>query len=207
VGFAAARRVAWLFVLENDIMKKAQMWTTAAAVAAILGLVYVAGPGAAQPGADDITKIAAAIKSGDKEGAKKLAAAYAKKAETVEEAMDLFKRKDKDGIGFGAGPKETDGIEAKIRDVARDAPKDYAKNAALYEKMAYNAAAIGMIAEELAPKGDKGMKTRKAWLNAVTDMQAGAASLAKAKSAADVKTAATKMNNACTACHSVFRTN
>jgi hypothetical protein len=188
-------------------MKKAQIWMTAAALAAILGLVYLAGPGAAQPGADDIDKIADAIKSGNKDGAKKMAAAYAKKAETVEEPMDLFKLKKKEGIGFGTGPETTDGIEKRVRDSAMEAPKDYAKNAALYEKMAYRAAAIGMVAEEFAPKGDKGMKTRKAWLNAVGDMQAGAAELAKAKSAAAVKTAATKMNNACSACHSVFRTN
>ena len=40
----------------------------------------------------------------------------AKKADSVEDAMDLFKKKDKGGIGFGSGPKETDGIEVKIHE-------------------------------------------------------------------------------------------
>ncbi len=189
-------------------MKKVHVWMTAAAVAAVLGLVYAATSGAAGEGGDVkevVAKIATAIKKGDKDGARKLAETYAKKADSVEDAMDLFKKKDKDGIGFGSGPKETDGIEVKIREVARDGAKNYAKDAARYEAMGYNAAAIGMIADVMTPKKDIGQKTVKGWKMAIADQQEAALALAKAKSAGDVKTAATKLNNACIACHAEWR--
>lgn len=213
-------------------MKKVHVWMAAAAVTAVVGLVYAANSGAAgsNGGAevvakvtlarptclvvtagesgdvkDVVAKIAAAIKKGDKAEARKLAETYAKKADSVEDAMDLFKKKDKDGIGFGSGPKETDGIEVKIREVARDGAKTYAKDAKLYEAMGYNAAAIGMIADVMTPKKDIGQKTVKGWKAAIADQQEAAFALAKAKSAGDVKTAATKLNNACIACHAEWR--
>ena len=189
-------------------MKKLHLWMAGATLAAILGLVYAAGPGSAGDNADVIAtvkKIAAAIKKGDKEEARKLAEAYAKKADSIEEVMDLFKKKDKGGMGFGAPPKEKDGIEVKIREVARDVPSDYTKNAAKYEEMGYNTAAIGLIGEILTPKKDSGKKTVKGWKTANADMQEAALALAKAKGAAGVKTAATKLNNACIACHGEWR--
>jgi hypothetical protein len=190
-------------------MKKRHLWMTGAVLAAILGLVYAASPGSA--GDDNkeliamVKKIAAAIKSGDKSGARAMAEAYAKKADSIEDVMDLFKKKDKGGIGFGAPPKETDGIEVKIREVARDVPKDYTKNAARYEEMGYNTAAIGLIGEIMTPKKDVGTKTIKGWKTANADMQEAAIGLAKAKGAAEVKTAASKLNNACIACHAEHR--
>jgi hypothetical protein len=188
-------------------MKKVHVWMAAAAVAAMLGLIMVAGLGAqgGDPVEVVVDKIATALKKGDKDGARKLAEAFAKKADSVEEAMDLFKKKDKGGIGFGSGPKETDGIEVKIREVARDVPKNYAKDAKLYEAMGYNAAAIGLIAEVMTPKKDIGQKTVKGWKTAIADQQEAAFALAKAKSGGEVKTAATKLNNACIACHAEWR--
>jgi hypothetical protein len=189
-------------------MKKQHLWMAGAMLAAVLGLVYATGPGSAGDNADVIAtvkKIAAAIKSGDKSGARTMAEAYAKKADSVEDVMDLFKKKDKGGMGFGAPPKEKDGIEIRIRDVARDVPTDYAKNAAKYEEMGYNTAAIGLIGEIMTPKKDKGKSTVKGWKTANADMQVAAIALAKAKSAGDVKSAATKLNNACIACHGEWR--
>src|SRR5262249_4010449 len=103
-------------------MRKVWMGLMAAVLAVGFGLAYAANSGAA--GGDDagpiIDKIAAALKSGDKAGAKKMAEDYKKKAESVEDAMDMFKKKDKGGFGFAPGtPKELDGIEVKIREVAR----------------------------------------------------------------------------------------
>jgi hypothetical protein len=189
-------------------MKKLHLWMMGAMLAAVLGLVYAAGPGAAGDSAEvvaTVKKIAAAIKKGDKEGARKMAETYAKKADSVEEVMDLFKRKDKGGLGFGAPPKEKDGIELRIRDSARDVPSDFAKNAAKYEEMGYHTAAIGLIGEIMTPKKDKGKSTVKGWKTANADMQEAALALAKAKGAANVKSAATKLNNACIACHGEWR--
>src|SRR6266581_3219398 len=156
-------------------MTKVRMWMTAATLAGIVALVYASGSQGA--GDDDarvvVDKIAAALKSGDKEGANKLAAVYRKKAETVEDAMDLFKKRDKGGIGFAPGtPKELDGIEVKIREAARDGDKAYAKNAARWQELAWNAAAIGLIGEHFTPKKDMGKKTVKGWMTTNAEMQA-----------------------------------
>jgi Cytochrome C' len=189
-------------------MNKVHMWMTVAVLAA-LGLAYVAGPTSAG-GEDDprgvVERIAAAVKKGDMDGAKKMAGAYAKKAESVEEVMDLFKTKKKGGIGFGNKP--TDGIESKYREVARDGAKGLSADASKYENMAYITVAIGLIAEAKVPEKDAGKKLRKTWLQSSQDMQEGALALAKAaksKTAADVKTAAARVNAACNACHSDFR--
>jgi hypothetical protein len=198
-------------------MKKTRIWIMFSTLAAIVGLVYTAGSGTAgdekefKGKADELVD---AVKKGDMDGARKIAAAIAKKAEAKgvdrEElgVMDLFKRKDKGGWGFGGGPKETDGIELKVREVARDGPKDLSKFGNLYELMAHRATAIGIIAEAMAPKKDEGTKKVKNWMQYTKDMQEGAESLAKAakaKSAKDVKDAVSKMNAACNACHSEWR--
>ena len=70
--------------------------------------------------------------------------------------------------------------------------------------------AIGLIAAAKTPKTDKGKATVKGWMQANAEMLEGAQALAKAaqaNGAADVKTAATKLNNACNACHSEHRSN
>src|SRR5882724_8472803 len=145
-----------LTTLGETDMKKVHVWMATADSAALLSLVMVAGLGAR--GGDPVEDVIA-----------KMAETYAKKADSVEDAMDLFKKKDKGGIGFGSGPKETDGIGVKIREVARDTPKNYAKDAARYEAMGYNAAAIGMIADVMTPKKDIGQKTVKGWKAAIAD--------------------------------------
>jgi hypothetical protein len=195
-------------------MRKVQVWTGIAALAMALGLIYAANSLArgddVAAARGDILKIAEAVKSGDMSGAKKLAAAAGKKHE-LEPVMDAFKRKDKEGIGFGAGPKEKDGIEAMYRDIGGAAggkPKE--KDAALFETMAHNTIAVGLIAEAKTPTKDEGKKTVKGWKQANQDMLEGAQALAaaaKAKNMAGIQKAATKVNAACNACHSEHRNN
>jgi hypothetical protein len=189
-------------------MNKVRVWMAAGMVAAVVGLIYAAGTSKAGGNKEivaTVDKIADAIKSGDMDTAKKLAAA-AKKYD-LEDVMDLFKTVKKDGRGW-KGAKPTDGIEAKIREVARDGDKNIAKNTAIYEEIGPVTAAIAMIAEAKAPEKDSGKKLKKNWIQWSQDVQEGAVALAKAaksKSAADTKTAMTKINNACNACHSDFR--
>jgi hypothetical protein len=189
-------------------MKKVRVWSAATMVAAALGLIYASGPSIAgdKDVAGAVKKIAALVKSGDMSAAKKMGADAAKKFD-LEDVMDLFKIKKKGGIGW-TGCKDTDGIEAKIREVARDGDKNVAKNAAAYEEIASITAAITIIAEAKTPEKDVGKKLRKNWLQWSQDVQQGAEALAKAakgKAAIDAKNAMTKMNNACNACHSDFR--
>ena len=189
-------------------MKRARVWMAAGMLAAGLGLVYSARLGAGDTPAPDVLKIAAAVKKGDMDNAKQMAAALVKTVDALEDVMDLFKVKKKGGIAW-PGAKDTDGIEAKIREVARDGTKNAVKDAPMFEEIAATSKAIGLVAEAWSPKvKDMGKKSRKAWDQYVTDMLAGTDALSKAaksKSAAEIKTAATKLNNACNACHSDFR--
>lgn len=188
-------------------MNQVRVWMTAVGLAA-LGLIYVAGTGSAGGEGSAravVEKIAAAVKQGDMATAKKLAAAYAKKADGVEDVMEVFKPKNKGGIGFGKGA--TDGIEKALRAAARDGAK--AKDAANYEEAAYVITAVGLITDAYAPNvKESAKKKRKNWEKASHDMNEAAEGMvkaAKSKAAADLKTAATRVNNACTACHADFR--
>ena len=181
----------------------------AAAVLAVAGLVYAAGAGEGGGLKGDVRKIAAALKKGDKAGAEMQAKATAKKVEELADLMHLFKLRTKQGLGVGekAGPKN-DGIEAKLREIGRDAPTGIAKDAAGLEQMGYDTAAIGLITEVMAPAKDQGKKLRKDWIEWSKDMQESSLALAKAakaQGAQDVKAAAVKVNNSCNACHSVYR--
>jgi hypothetical protein len=196
-------------------MKKVRVWMAAVLVAAALGLIFTARPGSAAGDVDEaaikaaraeVEKIAAAIKSGDMDGAKKMAAAT--KKHDLENIMWAFKPKAKLGIGFGAGDKLTDGIEVKYREVARDGAK--AKEVPLFEQMGYITQAVALVAEARTPDKDKGKGTVKGWQTAVKDMMSGGQDLvkaSKAKGAAESKVAATKVNNACNACHAEWRNN
>jgi hypothetical protein len=175
-------------------------------VAAALGLIYAAGPGTAGEDSkeirDAVLKIAAKIKAGDMAGAKSMAAA-AKKYD-LEDVMSLFKPKKKGGLGW-PGCKPTDGIELKIREVARDGDPGAAKHAAMYEYIGNVTAAIGLIAETNPQGKDSGKKLRKNWLEWAGDVQKGGQKLTKTSAPADAKATITKINNACNACHSDFR--
>jgi hypothetical protein len=195
-------------------MKKAPVWFAAATLAAV-GAILVAGrSGAGDEKAlmNNIDKVAAALKSGDKEGAKKQAEAVAKKIEEVVEAMDLLKPRKKGGYGVGEKPGAIvpDGIEQMLIKIGRDAPAKGTlnKDADAYEQMGYRTAAIGLIAHAKTPAKDMGKKTRKDWMtwsNEMVEVSLQLAAAAKAKSPADVKSAAAKLNNNCNSCHTVFR--
>jgi hypothetical protein len=184
-------------------MNQVRVWMAAVVVAAAIGLIFAAGPGTAGdagPANGDVKKIADAVKAGKTADAKTMAVAANKKYAELEDVMTAFKTKKKGGLGW-TGSKEGDGIELKIREVARDG----GKTAGFYEEIGNTIAAVGLIAEARTPAKDKGKATVKGWKAANEEMLEGAAALAKAKSAAELKAAATKINNACNACHSEWR--
>jgi hypothetical protein len=168
--------------------KTVRWWAAGAAVLAVGGLLYVAGAGVAGGGGG--------VK-GD----------VAKKLESVEEVMDLFKTKKKGGYPI-TGFKDTEGIESVLRVLGRDGPKNAAKDAPMVEEMGYVTAAIAEIAHAKAPTKDQGKKLRKDWLQWSKDMEEGALELSKAAQgtgASAVKTAAAKVNASCNNCHAVYR--
>ena len=179
----------------------------AASVLAAAGLILVIGTTAVGQDADGIRKIASLVKAGDMVIAKKEAAAYAKKHNDPEDLMTAFKDAKKKGLGVAGGDI---GIEKTLNKVGRDAPTaaNMAKMAAGYEQMGYDIAAVGLITEALAPAGNMVKKTRKDWLAWATgSVEAGlkVAEAAKKSSAADIKSAAAKVNSNCNSCHTTFR--
>ncbi|MBY0526342.1 MAG: cytochrome c [Gemmataceae bacterium] len=166
-----------------------------------------------------ILKIAASLEKGDKDGAKKEAAALAKKMQgkkpevEMEELMHMFQLRSKKGLGAGtkAGAIMPDGIEKKIEILAEKAipAKQLDDEAKGLEEMGYHLAAIGEIAALAVPiEKDMGKKKVKDWVKWSEDMKAAGVDLAagaKGKKADAIKTAADKANTSCTKCHDVFR--
>jgi hypothetical protein len=183
-------------------MKKTRLWLGTGAVALLAGVAVIIGQAQAVE-KDQIKKIAEMIKKGDTAGAKKAAEAYAKKNTDVDELMTAFKPAKKGGM-------MEPGIEQTLIKVGRDAPTAtaIAKSAGDFTDMGYYTAAVGMVTEAAAPAKDMGKKSRKDWIEWAKTTQEGGLKLAeagKAKSAAGVKDAASKINNACNSCHTVFR--
>ena len=196
-------------------MSRARMGIAGSLAAAAVGALWLSGTISAgdnkaiREGTD---KVAAALQKGDKDGAKKQADTLAKKVDDFGEVMDLFKPRKKGGYGVGEMPGAItpDGIEQMLLKIGRDAPAagTLAKNAAAFEQMGYRIAAIGLVAHAKAPTANQGKKTVKDWNSWSDDTVTGGLALAaaaKAKGAQDVKTAASKLNNACNSCHTIFR--
>lgn len=196
--------------------------TTALALAAVAGLLYLAGPGTAGGKEENaqkanVLKLAKMIGAGNADAAAKVAAAVGKQAkdddarlEMVADVMHLLKKRSKGGLGFGEKKpsRGADGLEDKINEVRRDAPAGVAKDADAYQQMGYRLAAVADLTKALAPAKDSAGKKRADWLKWSDEMHASSMKLveaAKSKSGAEVKAAATKLNAACNACHSVFR--
>jgi hypothetical protein len=188
-------------------MLKVRIGTMVFGFAAAAGLMLALGTSViGQGGEGDVKKIAALIKKGDMVGAKKAAAAAHKGIE-IEDVMNLFKPAKKKGIGVTGSDL---GIENMLLKIGRDAPTaaNAMKMAEAYEEMGYNIAAIGLITEHKAPEKNVGKMTKQAWLQSTTDMvETGVklAEAAKAKNPADLKAQATKVNNNCSSCHTIFR--
>jgi cytochrome c551/c552 len=188
-------------------MLKTNVSKLALSLFAMAGLAVLVGTALGNPDASAIKKIAELVKKGDLPAAKKMAAEYAKKHADLEDLMHGFKPAKKGGIGVTGSDQ---GIEQTLNKIGRDAPTAAAmtKMAKSWEEMGYDIAALGLITAEFAPEKDSGKKTRKAWVEWSEGMvDSGKALSAAAKSAApaDVKTQASKVNNSCNSCHSLFR--
>lgn len=187
--------------------------TLTAVAAAALVWSGPSGAGDAKALQASIDKIAAALKKGDKDGAKSMADALAKKTEEIAEVMDLFKPRKKGGFGVGekpgsVEPDHIDQLLVKMSGPNPPAPATLKKHAAALEQMAYRTAAIALISGAKAPEKNQGKKTRKDWIAWSTEMHDGAIALAEAAKAmkvADIKSGASKTYGACANCHGVFR--
>jgi hypothetical protein len=190
-------------------MLKLRLGTLSVGLLAAAGLLLALGSSAVGQGGDnDVKKIADLIKKGDMAGAKKAAQEYAKKKE-IDEVMYLFKPVKKyNGLGVTGSDQGIEQVLIKLNNAAPTAAI-MAKMADSYAEMGYNIAAVGLITEFHAPTQNMGgKKTKEEWTKWTTGSVEAALKLAeaaKAKNVADVKTQASKVNNNCNSCHTIFR--
>jgi hypothetical protein len=200
-------------------MMRLRAWMTGAALLAAATLIWIAGSRAAA-GDDEkahpkkVLEMAAKMKT-DKDEGMKMAAAFAKKLDTLEHVMHSFKPRKKGGLGVGPKPEEItpDGIELYIIQTQRDGitATALAKQAKALEDLAYHSAAIAEVArnfdsDELFKGAKKGKK--KDWQDLAArsrDASLKLAAAAQAKGAGEIKSAAKVLNDVCNACHSIFR--
>jgi hypothetical protein len=191
------------------------MMIAGATLSAVFALVSMTGPSYAGGGKDlgaAVKKVADAIKSGDKDGAAKLAKDTAKGIEDIGDLMHLFKPRTKGGLGVGSKKVVTndakDGIEAMIRDFARgDGIAGAGKISGSLEETGYWIAAMAEISAAKGWDKDQGKKTKKNWTMWMADMKEAGIEFSKVSAAKGntLKAVATKVNNACNNCHSVFK--
>lgn len=190
-------------------MKARSYVVGAGCLAAGLWLLTARAGGAADEKAaqEAVFKVADLLAKNDQEGAKKEAAAVAKKFE-LDEIMALFKLRAKKGLGVGPkGAIKPDGIEALFQNMEKKGPPQ--KDAPAVERSAYISAAIAMIAVDKCPVQKKEKdKDPKEWKQWCEDMRKGSLELAAALKdykPADIKSTVKKLNESCINCHGPFR--
>jgi hypothetical protein len=136
-------------------------------------------------------------------------AAIKKKYEDLNTLMHGYKPRERGGIGVG--PKDKgDGIEIKLNALAKRALSKMAigKEKDDLIKVGHINIALAKIADAYTPAKPKGAKGPKDWKKYVEEMEKSSKSLidaAKAGDPAALKKAATELNNSCNSCHSDFR--
>lgn len=147
----------------------------------------------------------------DTKAVKELAAKTGKSLKETIDLMDLFRLRDKGGLGVGVKPGPTparDGIEAMIRELARNVPPAALKDIPALEEMGYTIAAMGLMVDAKGPPATADAKGKKLWHEYAHDTETTGIAFAKAvasKNPATIKLAATKVNIACGGCHAFFR--
>jgi soluble cytochrome b562 len=198
-------------------MRTHKVLAAGAAVLA-LGIVFLAAGQAADDKGprEDVDKLAGvAAKSPD--DLQKKADAFAKNLDSLEDVMNLFKKRTKDpknpggyGIGKVATNAPDDGIEARIQNYGKKSPTgpQLKKDKDDLIEMVNRTKAIAAITIAKTPKKKEGDKDPKDWKEYSEEMVKQADALGKAIEAADpkaVKDAASKLNGSCTNCHGKFR--
>jgi cytochrome c556 len=158
----------------------------------------------------DIVTLASLIEEGKEAEAQKLAAAMRKKYDDLLTIMTAYKPTKRKGLGVGPkGP--ADSIETKIQSMAKRPPSAdvLSKQKADFLRMGYVNAAIADVTILYTPK-PKGGKGKAEWERHSKDQRKASLELVEAIKSGDpkkVKTASKRLDDACTSCHSDFRSN
>ena len=158
-----------------------RLWITGISVAAVCGLVPSSDGFQADKKRDlqiIVKRIAAEIKNGNADEAKKMALAAAKDIDEVADLMRLYRNREKGGLGWGSMPGDNpqrDGIDLWLRDLARDRPAKYGKND---EEAAYWIAAMAEITSAI-PKFSNVEETQSKWNEGAKRQRLAAAEFVK----------------------------
>jgi hypothetical protein len=165
--------------------------------------------------AAEIQKLADLVAEQDDAAVKTKGEALAKKYKELGPFMNLFKKRGTDsgglGVGRRAGVIQPDGIEAKIKALAKNAPS----TAELDEqgddliRMTQMIIAIGEVTKHKCevdrPVGIMDPKDWNRWSEAMQQSSRDLAEAIKVKDGIRVKVAAVKLSATCNSCHRVFR--
>jgi hypothetical protein len=193
------------------------------AAALSLGLWAVAAGSPADEDEPDIPatvqKMADAIAKGDMAAARKTAAKLPKDLDLGDVMDTMALRTHKDGkkgkgLGVGATPGtiRPDGIEAMIDKLSKSplSKADLNKDAKALERALDVASAVGTVAKDHPPEKDNNNnptdeKEWKAWADQMVKLSRDLAKAVKSKDPAKVQTAADKLNDSCTQCHTKYK--
>src|SRR5262245_16768704 len=163
----------------------------------------------------DIVKLADAIELEDWPAANQQATDIARRLDNIKRPMHLmqFRSGMRGALGVGENPGEIkpDGIEMKIRSLAKEplSMEQFKAEAEPLARMAYIAAAIGEVVEAKPPDSDDGDQKREEWVRWAREMKEAAIELAAAAKADDpqqLQTKAGKLYGKCNGCHLRFPT-
>jgi cytochrome c556 len=155
----------------------------------------------------DVLDLAKEIEAG-KDGAAK-ADAIKKKYEELNTSMQIYKPRERKGLGIGPKSKG-DGIEIKIQNLGKRAlsKAEAEKQKADLVKMCYINLAMAEVAKRYPPAKPvcgKGVKEWQEYVDATRDGSKELLEAVKAGDPAKIKKAAKKVDDACASCHADFR--
>jgi soluble cytochrome b562 len=202
-------------------MRSYKVLAAGAALLAV-GLFFLAGGRAADEKdlKDNLEKVVktAADKPGDVE---KAGADFAKANkidnDSIKDVMDYLGKRDPDdpkAVGWGVGKKpgdiKPDGIEAKLREMAKKKPTaaQITKEKDALIELANRSAAVGSIALASPPKKNlpgKSVSDWKKWSEEMIKNSEEFQKAVKGGNIATIKEAAVKLNSTCVDCHGAFR--
>jgi hypothetical protein len=161
---------------------------------------------------DIVMDIADEIEKGNDAKAAKMAQARAKEFAELYDVMNLHRPRAKGGLGWGTTPGNVaaqDGIEIKLRNLARAVPANFFQDLKNNEEAGYWIAAMAeLTAARDADFRPMGMKTKADWHKKAALLRAEADLFVKAVTAQNVlaiQNSARAINNACNQCHAVYR--
>jgi hypothetical protein len=193
--------------------RRAWVWIALVAVLFSAGVLWITA--AKRGAAADIQELASLMAKRDDTGFKQAAAAIAKKYTDRRPLMKLLKKSGKQAsglrIGLDLGVIEPEGIEGKIRSLAKHAPSAMEleqQGNDLIRMCQYTSAVAEATKHQCEVAKRVGHLDPMDWRRWCEGMQQASLSLAdavQAKNGAKVKAAAAQLQSNCTHCHRIFR--